>query len=100
MENSPAGPVAAAIMGKLKEGLEAENLVVVDESHLHQGHVGSREGGESHFRVEVVSRQFIGKSRIDRQRLVYGVLSEELSGPVHALSVTALTPDEATSSDP
>lgn len=94
MENSPTGPVAAAIKRKLKEGLAAAHLVVVDESHLHQGHAGSREGGESHFRVEVVSHQFIGKSRIDRQRLVYGILADELKGPVHALSIIAKTPDE------
>ena len=100
MNDMPAGPVAAAIARKLKQGLEAEHVVVVDESHLHQGHAGSRDGGESHFRVEVVSRQFSGKSRIDRQRLVYGILAEELAGPVHALSVSARAPDEPASSTP
>ena len=100
MNDVPAGPVAAAIVRKLKEGLEPEHLVVVDESHLHKGHAGSREGGESHFRVEVVSRQFSGKSRIDRQRLVYGLLAKELAGPVHALSVSARAPDEPNLSNP
>ncbi|MCZ6885602.1 MAG: BolA family transcriptional regulator [Alphaproteobacteria bacterium] len=95
MINSPDGPVAAAITRKLKEGLETAHVVVVDESHLHQGHAGSPDGGESHFRVEVVSGHFIGKSRIDRQRLVHGILADELEGPVHALSIIARSPDEA-----
>ena len=100
MVDMPARPVAAAIVRKLKQGLEAEHVVVVDESHLHRGHAGFREGGESHFRVEVVSAQFSGKSRIERQRLVYGILAKELAGPVHALSVTARAPGEPAFSAP
>ena len=57
MTNSPAGPVAAAIMGKLKQGLEAEHLVVVDESHLYQEHAGSREGAFSQVTSAASSRR-------------------------------------------
>jgi len=87
--------VASAITRKLEQALAPENLTVVDESHRHAGHAGAPAGGESHFKVEVVSAEFDGKSRLERQRLVYQILSEELAGPVHALSVTTRTPAEA-----
>ena len=86
--------VKAAIEKKLGEGLTPRRLSVVDESHLHAGHAGAPDGGESHFRVEVVAAAFAGLSRIARQRLVYGLLAEELKGPVHALAVRTLTPEE------
>jgi BolA protein len=86
--------VAASIEAKLRAGLAPARLVVVDESHLHHGHAGARPGGESHFRVEVVAAAFEGLSRVARQRRVYDLLAGELSGPVHALSVTARTPQE------
>ena len=88
------GTVEAAITRKLEQALAPERLTVVDESHRHEGHSGARPGGETHFRVEIVSVGFDGRSRLERQRLVYKVLSEELAGPVHALSVTARTPSE------
>ena len=89
------GTVAAAITRKLEQALAPERLTVVDESHRHEGHSGARPGGETHFRVEIVSAGFDGRSRLERQRLVYQILSEELAGPVHALSMTALAPAEA-----
>ncbi len=89
-----SGPVAAAIRSKLVVALAPERLVIVDESHLHAGHAGAREGGESHFRLEISSAAFAGLGRVARQRRVYEVLAEELAGPVHALSLTALVPGE------
>ena len=86
--------VKAAIEKKLGEGLAPRRLSVVDESHLHAGHAGAPDGGESHFRVEVVASGFAGLSRVARQRLVYGLLAEELKGPVHALALRTLTPEE------
>lgn len=86
--------VAAAIETKLTAALQPERLKVVDESHLHKGHGGYRPGGESHFRVEIVSAAFEGQSRVARQRRVYEVLSEELKGGLHALALTTLTPAE------
>lgn len=86
--------VADQIRRKLTAGLAPARLEVIDESHLHAGHAGARPEGESHFRVEIVSRAFQGKSRVDRQRLVYRILAEELAGGVHALVVKALTPRE------
>ena len=84
--------VAENIENKLREAFVPLSLNVVDESHLHAGHVGARPGGETHFRVEIVSAAFDGRSRVDRQRLVYDVLRDELAGPVHALSVAATPP--------
>lgn len=68
---------------------------ILDESHLHAGHSGARPGGETHFRVRIVSDAFAGKSRVERHRIVNGLLAAELQGPVHALAIDARTPDEA-----
>lgn len=87
--------VAETIRRKLARALEPDQLDVTDESHLHAGHAGAREGGESHFRVLVVSGAFEGLNRVARQRLVNDVLRDELAGPVHALAMKTLTPDEA-----
>jgi len=79
---------------KLSAALGPDVLEVRDESHLHAGHAGAREGGESHFRLLVVARAFEGKSRVMRQRMVNEVLAEELAGPIHALAMKTLTPAE------
>lgn len=86
--------VAADMEAKLRSALAPTRLVITDESHHHAGHAGARPGGESHFHVEIVSAAFNGLSRVDRQRRVYEVLAGDLAGPVHALSVTARTPEE------
>lgn len=88
------GQIAETIKGKLKGRFEPLFLEVVDQSHLHKGHVGAPEGGESHFRVKVVSKLFGEMSRLERQRAVNEALKDELAGPVHALSIQALAPDE------
>ena len=87
--------VADTIRAKLTEEFRPEALVIEDESSRHRGHAGARPGGETHFRVRIVSRAFEGASRVDRQRRIYDALSEELRGQVHALALTALTPAEA-----
>jgi BolA protein len=86
--------VADRIRAKLTSGLAPLRLEVIDDSHLHAGHAGAREGGESHFTVEVVSAAFDGMGRVARQRLVYGLLADELAGPVHALALRTLAPSE------
>jgi len=70
-------------------------LEIVNDSDRHAGHASSPGTGESHFAVKVVSAAFQGKSRIERHRMVNAVLAEELSGKIHALAITALTPEEA-----
>lgn len=86
--------VKSRIEEKLTQAFHPESLLVVDESHLHAGHAGAREGGESHFRVTLVSAAFAGKSRVERHRMVNSVLSDELAGPVHALAVHPSAPGE------
>lgn len=87
--------VAERIRSKLEEAFAPASIEVKDESHLHHGHAGARPGGESHFKVRIVSAAFEGLSRVARQRAVNDVLRAELAGPVHALAMKALTPDEA-----
>ena len=86
--------VADTIRRKLTERLSPARLEVEDQSHLHVGHQGARPGGETHFAVTVVSAAFAGCGRVARQRLVYEALADELATNVHALSLTALAPDE------
>jgi len=88
------GRVADTIRTKLTEGLQPTRLDIVDESYRHAGHAGARDEGESHFQVTVTAAAFAGKSRVARQRLVYGLLAEELRTDIHALSLTTLAPSE------
>jgi BolA family transcriptional regulator, general stress-responsive regulator len=83
-----------AITNKLREAFSPESLAVVDESHLHEGHAGHRPGGETHFRVYIVSPAFKGKTRIERHRMINATLAGELGSSVHALAIKALTPGE------
>ncbi|MEE2722568.1 MAG: BolA family protein [Pseudomonadota bacterium] len=84
--------VAQNIETKLTESFQPVSLKVIDESSRHAGHIGARPEGETHFRVEIIADAFAGKNRVDRQRMVYEVLKDELAGPVHALSVSANAP--------
>jgi len=87
------GDIAEAIRAKLTASLNPTRLVIEDDSHRHAGHGGARPGGESHFNVTVESAAFEGLRPVERQRLVYKVLAEELAGPLHALSLKLGTPD-------
>jgi BolA protein len=80
---------------KLEAALSPLSLVIEDESAKHAGHSGSREGGETHFRIRIVSQSFSGLNRVQRQRKVYAAVADELVERVHALSLVTLTPDEA-----
>ena len=82
------------IVEKLTKSLAPSALDVVDESHLHEGHAAHRPGGETHFRVHIVSDAFLGKSRIARHRMVNEVLAAELADRVHALAIHAKAPGE------
>ena len=86
--------VAAAIRSKLTEALNPTRLEVIDESHRHAGHAGARPGGETHFRVEIVSEAFAGESRVQRQRRIYQLLAAEMASDIHALSLKVSTPGE------
>ena len=90
--------MAEAIEQKLRAAFAPERLEVKDESHLHAGHAGARAGGQSHFRLLIVSKGFEGLSLIARQRAVNDVLRAELEGAIHALAMKTLTPDELVAS--
>lgn len=88
------GMVAERMKSRLGEALAPEHLEIHDDSAKHSGHAGARKEGESHFSLLIVSARFDGLNRVARQRLVNAALAEELAGPVHALSLRALTPKE------
>ena len=96
----PEGPIATIIRQKLVVGLAPERLEIEDDSwrhagHHHEGGMDAQPGGESHFNLLVISAAFEGLGRVQRQRAVNALLREELAGPIHALSIRALTPGEA-----
>ena len=85
---------ADLITKKLTEAFAPQSLNVVDESHQHEGHAGHRPGGQTHFRVYIVSEAFKDKTRLERHRMINGILSSELAGGVHALAIQAAAPGE------
>ena len=72
--------------------LQPEQIEIVDDSHLHAGHAGAREGG-GHYRLKLVSREFAGKSTVARHRMIYSALGDMMKHEIHALTITACTPD-------
>jgi len=85
--------LADAIRGRLA-ALEPLSLDLVDESAQHAGHAGWRDGGGTHWRLAIVSPRFAGQSAVARHRMVYQALGELMHNPIHALAITARTPDE------
>lgn len=83
-----------AIRTQLRDALHPQQIEVADDSHLHAGHAGAREG-KGHFRVRIVSDDFRGLRALQRHQLVYRSLGGLMQTDIHALSITALTPDEA-----
>ena len=79
----------AVIEEKLNNGLSIEQLTIVNESHMHAG-----PATDSHFKLTVVSNDFVGKRPVARHQVIYGLLAEELAGPVHALVLHLFTPEE------
>jgi BolA family transcriptional regulator, general stress-responsive regulator len=85
---------ADLITKKLTEAFRPQSLKVLDESHQHEGHAAHRPGGQTHYRVYIVSEAFKGKTRLERHRMINQLLSAELTGGVHALAIHAAAPDE------
>ena len=92
--------VAAAIEQKLRAALSPSRLDIVDESAQHAGHFHAgqesahRAGGETHFRLTLVSARFEGLNRVVRHRMVYELLADEMAQGVHALAMTTTAPSE------
>jgi BolA protein len=85
---------AERIVAELRKALHTDQVELIDDSHLHAGHAGAKEG-KGHFRVRVISADFDGLRTLQRHQLVYRSLGELMQTDIHALSITALTPDEA-----
>jgi BolA protein len=86
--------VAQIIEAKLRENLTIDHLTVLNQSDQHRGHGGSPGTGQSHFEAIVVSNDFEGVGKVQRQRKIYQILQAEMAGPIHALALTTLTPAE------
>jgi BolA protein len=84
--------VRDALEARLREAFGATHLEVIDESHLHAGHVGARDGGR-HFRAVIVSERFEGLNRVRAQQLVYQTVEEWMGKEIHALSMKTFTPE-------
>jgi len=85
--------VAARIRERLA-ALEPMQLELVDESAEHAGHAGARPGGNTHWRLTIVSPRFAGQPTVARHRMVYQALGELMQNPIHALAITARAPEE------
>ena len=94
MPNSNRMRTVDLITKKLTEAFSPQSLNVVDESHQHEGHAGAPPGGQTHYRVYIVSELFKGMTRLQRHRLINQTLAGELKGGVHALAIHAAAPGE------
>jgi BolA protein len=81
------------IRARLEAAFAPETLGVEDESHLHEGHVGARDG-RGHFRVLIIAEAFSDKSPLDRHRMVYKALGDLMRTDIHALAIDAWSPQE------
>jgi BolA protein len=90
--------VREALESRLRESLDATHVEVIDESHLHEGHAGAKDGG-GHFRAVIVSERFAGLNRVKAQQVVYGVVGEWMGREIHALSMKTFTPTVWASTD-
>lgn len=93
MEDRPA-----KIRKELEERLDPTELLIKDQSHLHAGHEGAKDG-RGHFDVTIVSEAFKGLNRIQRHRMVYDALTQLLQTDIHALRIKAFTPGERSNSN-
>jgi BolA family transcriptional regulator, general stress-responsive regulator len=84
----------AQIRARLEQVFAPEALDIQDDSHRHVGHAGAA-GGAGHFSVRIVSRRFAGKKPLERHRMVYDALGALLRNDIHALSITALSPEQS-----
>jgi BolA protein len=92
MNAQQTGPIAAEMLERLDSALTPSTIELIDVSEQHRGHGGYNPAGESHFTLEIESAAFAGKSRVERQRLVYAALGDLMRERIHALSIRATAP--------
>ena len=88
------GPIATEMVARLNSALSPTRIDLTDDSEQHRGHGGYNPAGESHFSLRIESVAFAGKTRVQRQRLVYAALGDLMDERVHALSIRAIAPGE------
>ena len=94
MNDQKTGPVATEMLARLNSALSPTAIELNDDSEQHRGHGGYNPAGESHFSLRIESAAFVGKNRVQRQRLVYAALGELMESRVHALTIRATAPGE------
>ena len=94
MHTTATGPVATEMLRRLNSALSPVRVELTDDSENHRGHGGYNPQGESHFALEIESEAFAGKSRVERQRMVYKALGDLMRERVHALQIRARAPGE------
>ena len=95
MNAQKTGPVATEMLARLSSALSPTLVELVDDSEQHRGHGGYNPAGESHFSLLIESPAFAGKSRVERQRMIYAALGDLMDARVHALSIRASAPGES-----
>ena len=94
MNPACTGPVATEMLRRLNNALDPSRVELTDDSEKHRGHGGYNPAGESHFSLAIESPAFAGKSRVERQRMIYKALGELMRERVHALSIRATAPGD------
>ena len=94
MDTTATGPVATEMLERLNSALSPTRIQLIDDSEKHRGHGGYNPAGESHFSLDIESEAFAGKSRVERQRMIYRALGELMHERVHALSIRANAPGD------
>ena len=94
MEQAATGPIATEMLRRLDSALSPTRVELTDDSERHRGHGGYNPAGESHFTLEIESEAFAGRSRVERQRMVYKALGDLMHDRVHALQIRARAPGE------
>ena len=95
METPSTGPVAVEMLRRLDSALSPTRVELSDDSEQHRGHGGYNPAGESHFSLAIESPAFVGKNRVERQRMIYAALGDLMESRVHALSIRANAPGES-----
>jgi BolA protein len=94
MNAAATRPVASEMLRRLNSALSPTHIELIDDSEQHRGHGGYNPAGESHFSLTIESHAFTGKSRVERQRMIYTALGDLMNERVHALSIRASAPGE------
>ena len=94
MHTAATGPIATEMLRRLDSALSPTRVELTDDSEKHRGHGGYNPAGESHFTLEIETEAFAGRSRVERQRMVYKALGDLMHDRVHALQIRARAPGE------